>query len=80
GQNYVGSIDDKKSTSDYIFHHGYGPILWISKKKIVVSLSSTEVEYRSSKGVMCEVIWLRHILANMGIPEENPPIIHWENK
>ncbi|KAH9293522.1 hypothetical protein KI387_041275, partial [Taxus chinensis] len=43
--DYAGSVDDRKSTSGYVFHLGSGPISWISKKQIVVALSSTEAEY-----------------------------------
>ncbi|KAH9304326.1 hypothetical protein KI387_008730, partial [Taxus chinensis] len=78
--NYVGSVNDRKSTSGYVFHLGSGPISWISKKKIVVALSSTEAEYRAARGAVCEAIWLRRILADIGIPEEKPPIIHCDNQ
>jgi len=30
--DFVGSIDDRKSTSEYIFHLGSGAISWASKK------------------------------------------------
>ena len=39
--DYAGDIDDRKSTSGYIFHLGSGPMLWSSKKQSTVSLSST---------------------------------------
>ena len=39
--DYVGDIDDRKSTSGYIFHLGSGPISWSNKKQSTMSLSST---------------------------------------
>lgn len=42
----------------FVFHFGSGPISWIGKKKIVVALSSIDVEYCATWGDVCEVIWL----------------------
>ena len=43
--DWVGSIDDRKSTSRYDFHLGSRSISWASKKQPIVALSTTEVEY-----------------------------------
>jgi hypothetical protein len=51
--DWVGSIDDRKSTSGYVFSLGTGAVTWTSKKQHVVSLSSTEAEIsRSSERSM----------------------------
>ena len=42
--DYAGDIDDRKSTSGYIFHLGSRPISWSSKKQSIVTLSSTEAK------------------------------------
>jgi hypothetical protein len=34
----VGSIDDRKSTSDYVFHFGSSVVSWASKKQPIVTL------------------------------------------
>ncbi|KAH9310889.1 hypothetical protein KI387_025924, partial [Taxus chinensis] len=52
--DHAGSVDDRKSTTGYIFHLGSGPISWISKKQNVVSISSIEAEYRAARGAVCE--------------------------
>ena len=39
------SIDDRKSTSGYVFSLGTGAVTWTSKKKHAVAFSSTKVEY-----------------------------------
>lgn len=36
--DWAGSIDDRKSTSGYIFHMGLRDISWASKKKPIVPL------------------------------------------
>ncbi|KAH9318743.1 hypothetical protein KI387_020512 [Taxus chinensis] len=70
--DHAGNIDDKKSTSGFVFFLGSGPISWGSKKQHFVSHSSTEAEYHSAGEVICEVIWLRRILEGLGIPQDKP--------
>ncbi|XP_057868701.2 secreted RxLR effector protein 161-like [Cryptomeria japonica] len=52
----AGSVDDKKSTFGYVFSLGIGVVTWTSKKQQVVTLSSTEVEYRGTVKVTCEAV------------------------
>ena len=40
--DWAGFVDDKKSTSGYVFSLGSGAVTWTSKKQQAVSLSSTE--------------------------------------
>lgn len=44
--DWGGSVDDKKSTSSYVFNLGIGVITWTSKKQQVISLSSTKLNSR----------------------------------
>ncbi|PNX82628.1 putative LRR receptor-like protein kinase, partial [Trifolium pratense] len=46
--DYAGDLDDRKSTSGYVFMLGYGPISWSSKKQAIVTLSTTEAEFVSA--------------------------------
>jgi len=43
--DWAGSIDDRKSTSGYVFLLGSRVISWSSKKQGIVALSSAEPEY-----------------------------------
>ena len=38
--DFVGSLDNRKSTSTLLFHLGLGVISWASKKQPIVTLSS----------------------------------------
>lgn len=60
--DWVGDLDDHKSTSGYNFHLGLGPICWESKKQHAISLSSTKAEYQGVVNVAIEAIWLKNIL------------------
>lgn len=44
--NWVGSIDDRQSTSGYFTFVGGNLVTWTSKKQEVVYRSSVEAEYR----------------------------------
>ncbi|XP_020216916.1 uncharacterized protein LOC109800547 [Cajanus cajan] len=43
--DFTGDMDDRKSTTGYVFKLGSGAIAWSSKKQPIVTLSSTEAEY-----------------------------------
>ena len=42
---YAGDINDRKSTSGYVFKLGTGALSWSSKKQPIVTLSTTEAEF-----------------------------------
>ena len=46
--DWVGDVDDQKSTSGFMFYLGSGPITWSCKKQHAHALSSTEAEYRAA--------------------------------
>ncbi|KAH9321895.1 hypothetical protein KI387_016534 [Taxus chinensis] len=78
--DHAGNIDDRKSTSGFVFFMGSGPISWGSKKQHFVSRSSTEAEYSSAGEAVCEAIWLRRILEGLGIPQDKPTTMYVDNE
>eukprot|EP00253_Pinus_taeda_P031441 PITA_31441 len=61
--DWAGDPDDRKSTADYLFTVGFGPITWDCKKQSAISLSSTEADYRGTVEARKEALWLRQILS-----------------
>ncbi|XP_019433431.1 PREDICTED: uncharacterized protein LOC109340250 [Lupinus angustifolius] len=57
--DYVGDLDDQKSTSGFVFMMGYAVVSWSSKKQSVVTLSTTEVEYIATS--LCAYIMTKPI-------------------
>lgn len=49
--DYAGDVNDRKSTSGYMFLPGTGAIAWTFKKQPVVTLSTTKVEFIFSSSV-----------------------------
>ena len=64
--DWVGSVDDMKSTSGYVFTIGSGVICWNSRKQEVMAQSTAKVEYISLAATKNQGIWLRKLLADLG--------------
>ncbi|PNY16189.1 putative CC-NBS-LRR resistance protein [Trifolium pratense] len=61
--DYAGDLNDRKSTTDYVFMLGSGAISWSSKKQPIVTLSTTEAEYVSAAACACQGVWLKNVLS-----------------
>ncbi|GKV19030.1 hypothetical protein SLEP1_g29330 [Rubroshorea leprosula] len=64
--DWVGSIDDDRNTSGYLFKFGLGVFCWNSCKQEVVAQSPAKAEYISAVEASNHVIWLRKMLSDMG--------------
>ncbi|XP_040374630.1 secreted RxLR effector protein 161-like [Rosa chinensis] len=60
--DYASYMDDRKSTSGFVFMMGSGAISWSTKKQQVVTLSTTEAEFVAVASSSCQAIWLRRML------------------
>lgn len=61
-----------------IVYLGENLVSWSSKKRLTISRSSTEAEYRSVASTTAEIIWLESFLSEVGIQPKRKPII-WDN-
>jgi hypothetical protein len=77
--DFVGNLDDEKSTSGHAFHLGMNLISWASKKQPIVSISSEETEYVAATLDYYQVMWLRRLLNDMSHTEKEPTPIFYEN-
>lgn len=64
--DWAGSADNRRSTSGYFTFVGGNLVTWRSKKQPVVSRSSAEAEYRGMAYGVCELLWLRNLLKDLG--------------
>ena len=60
--DYASNIEDRKSTSGYLFEYGNCVISWHSSKQKIISLSSTESEYISLTKTAKKLLWIKQIL------------------
>ena len=61
--DYVGYVDDKKSTSSYIFMMAEEVVSWKSGKQTLTTSSNLQAEYVVCYGATCHAIWLRHFIS-----------------
>jgi len=60
--DWVGDLNNPKSTSSYIFLVNGTTISWSNKKKKTVAFNSSKVEYIAYTQVVKETLWLRKFL------------------
>lgn len=77
--NYVGDVDDRRSTSGYVFMIGSGAVSWSSKKQQIVTLSTTESEFVAATSCACQAIWLRKLLEELHCHQQGPIPIYCGN-
>ncbi|GKV42443.1 hypothetical protein SLEP1_g49847 [Rubroshorea leprosula] len=59
--------DTMVSTTGYIVFLGQNPISWRAAKQKAVARSSTKAEYCALVATASEVVWIRHLLGELGI-------------
>lgn len=77
--DYAGDLDDKRSTSGFVFMMASGAISWASKKQPVVALSTTEAEYIDAASCACQSVWLSRILKAIGCEGKSETVIMCDN-
>jgi hypothetical protein len=73
--DWVGDLDERKSTSGYTFLLSGGAITWCSKKQSCVAFSTMESEYVACSAAVQEAVWLRRFLQRLDVvPSAMDPI------
>ena len=78
--DWVGSVDDMKSTTGCVFSLGSSVVSWNSKKKFVVVQSTTEAKFIAASSGVNQVIWFREILKDLGQRQQEAIAINCDNK
>lgn len=77
--DWAGSADDRKSTLGYFTFVGGNLVTWRSKKQPVVARSSAEAEYRGMAFGVCELLWLRNLLMDLGVDSQDAMKLYCDN-
>ncbi|KAE8707195.1 putative ribonuclease H protein [Hibiscus syriacus] len=67
--DYASDLDNRRSTTGYVFTLGGGPICWKSTVQSVVALSTTEVEYMAAAEAAKEALWLTSLVKELGVQQ-----------
>ena len=65
--DYAGCVDDKKSTSGFIFMMAKGAVSWKSVKQTLIASSTMEVEYVACYEATCHAIWLWNFISALEV-------------
>lgn len=68
--DWVGLVDDMKSTSGYYFSIGSRRCSWCSKKHDIVAWSTVEVEFIAKIVAISQALWLRKILLDLDLEQQ----------
>lgn len=63
----------------YFIDIGGSPVSWRTKKQSVVARSSAEAEYRAMASSVCEIIWLRWLLCDLGAKQSDATVLMCDN-
>lgn len=77
--DWACSVTDRRSTSGYCTFVWGNLVTWRSKKQSVVA-SSAEAEYRAMAQGVCEILWVKRLLSELGRPVELPMKLFCDNK
>ncbi|GKV25827.1 hypothetical protein SLEP1_g35210 [Rubroshorea leprosula] len=77
--DWAGDRSSFVSTTGYLVFLGSNPISWRAAKQKAVARSSTEAEYRALAATASEVIWISHLLSELGVSPPASPAIFCDN-
>lgn len=78
--NWAGSQIDRRSTTRYCSYVWGNLVTWRSKKQSVVSRSIVEAELKALASTMCEGIWIRRIMSELGMSFEKTIKLKCDNQ
>ncbi|KAJ8631789.1 hypothetical protein MRB53_025112 [Persea americana] len=77
--DYAGDLEDRKSTSSYLFLSSYGAVSWSSRKQPIITLSTTEAEFVAAASCVCEAVWLRRMLETLHHDQQDSTVMFCDN-
>lgn len=70
--NWSGDVDGRKSTTIFVFFMGDFVFTRMSNKQPIVTLSTFEAENTAVNSSVYDVVWLRNLLKESGLSQEEP--------
>jgi transposase InsO family protein len=78
--DWASDINDRRSTTGFVFLISGGAVSWSSKKQTSVALSSTEAEYMAAAAATKEAIWLKTFLSELDFSKTHPITLQIDNQ
>ena len=74
------SVQDRKSTSGFLFKVFGNTVSWTTRTQTSVALSSTEAEYIALATAAADLLWLKNLITDFEIPCEDPLTMYEDNQ
>ena len=68
--DWARDLNRRRSTNGYVFNMFGGAISWISKRHVVVALSTTKSKYMAATHASKEAIWLQILCSSIGLVQQ----------
>ncbi|CAL2248740.1 unnamed protein product [Prunus armeniaca] len=78
--DWAGNAIDRKSTTSYCTFVRGNLVSWKSKKQNVIARSSADAEYRAMASTVCELIWLKGFLSDLGFHSSQSMSLFCDNQ
>jgi hypothetical protein len=63
--DWGGDLEDRRSTTRFVFMIGGGAISWSSKLQPIITLSTTEAEHMVNTQATKEAIWITKLMMDL---------------
>lgn len=77
--DWAGCPTTRRSTSGFCILLGTSPLSWKAKRQTIVARSSAEAEYRAMALTICEIMWLKQLLKDLGLTNTLPTTLYCDN-
>jgi hypothetical protein len=78
--DHAGAVDNGRSTGGYALLISGAAVSWMSKLQPLVALSTTEAEYIAAVETGKDILWMRQLLSEFGIPVHGPSEMRCDNQ
>ena len=68
--DYASEVDNRRSTTGYVFTLSGGPICWKSTLQSIVAMSTTKAEYIAITEAANEALWLKGLVKKLGLNQD----------
>lgn len=63
--DFAGDLNDRKSTSAFLFLFNWSAISWRSKKRTIVARSTMEAEYIAMSFAVRQALWMKSVIHDL---------------
>ena len=78
--DYTGDHKTRRSIIGYVFKIGSGTFYWCSNRKLIISLSTIEVEYKAATRATQEITWFKLSTKDLYQKIDYPIPLHCDNQ